>query len=411
MNLKARMPEAIALSDKVSTAQDKIVTELNMVSSGIDDMMNLDEFSGAAADSAKEYFDNVHKTIVLAFQQLMIEIDTNLENHINTFHSDIDTSTKAKVDKHYLEEVKEDIETPFESLVETNEEVISTIDEVADIVSVTKPKISLPQSDKDSIVELTEELIASLETYTTISNDRVKEMIYHVKALMKDIQSYKGEERFKTVNKNDLIDPIREIMMDEGGIFETLLGKVGNNETLSSKEEALLYNLFQNIILTEEIKEEINRVKDSITEDNIDQLKDRLNEKVVHRQEALDREIGNIQAYLYIGGMSPKESEISRSDRQKLTSYLMLLKNYDQSLNRSIDPAINVSTLEYEKDRDGIPGHYLYSELEYAIIPKSPNETKEEYRNRVFHPDKLDKVYIVADIHYYPGTDGTSEHH
>ena len=410
MNLKARMPEAIALSDKVSTAQDKIVTELNMVSSGIDDIMNLDEFSGAAADSAKEYFENVHKTIVLAFQQLMIEIDTNLENHINTFHSDIDTSTKAKVDKHYLEEVKEDIETPFESLVETNEKVISTIDDVEDIVSVTKPKISSPQSDKNSIVELTEELIASLETYTTISNDRVKEMIYHVKALMKDIQSYKGEERFKNVNKGELIDPIRKIMMEEGGVFETLFEKVANNETLSPKEEALLYNLFQNIILTDEIKEEINNVKDSISEENIDQLKDRLNEIVVHSQEALDKEIGIIQAYLYLGDMRPKESDVSTEDREKLTAYLMLLKNYDQALNRTIDPAINVGTLEYEKNRNDIPGHYFYSELEYAIIPKSPNETKEEYRNRVFHPDKFDKVYIVADVQYYPGTDGVSEH-
>ena len=112
--------------------------------------------------------------------------------------------------------MKEDIETSFELLVETNEEVTRTIDDVADIVSVTKPNIILPQSDKDSIVELTEESIASLEAYTRLSNERVKEMIHHVKALMKEIQSYKGEERFKNVNKNKLVDPIREIMMDEG---------------------------------------------------------------------------------------------------------------------------------------------------------------------------------------------------
>lgn len=242
---------------------------------------------------------------------------------------------------------------------------------------MAKPNISLPQSSKDSIVELIEELIGSLETYTTIGNERVREMIHHVKALMKEIQTYKGEERFKNVNRNELVDPIREIMMDEGGIFEMLLEKVANNGTLSSKEEALLYNLFQNIILTDEIKKEINSVKDSISEENIDELKDRLNEKVVHSQEALDKEIGIIQAYLYLGDMRPKESEVSTADRQKLTAYLMLLKNYDQALNLTIDPSINVDTLEYEKNRNGIPEHYLYSELEYAIIPKLPYETKE----------------------------------
>src|SRR5699024_6550613 len=353
MNLKAGMPEAIALSDKVSTAQDKIVTELNEVSSGIDDMINMDEFSGAAANSAKGYFENVHKTTVLAFQQLMIEIDKNLKNHINTFHSDVDTSEEAKVDKHYLEEVKEAIEIPFESLVETNEEVTRTIDDVADLVSVTKPNISLPQSDKDSIVELIEELIASLETYTTLSNERVKEMIHHVKALMKEIQSYKGEERFKNVNKNELVDPIREIMMDEGGIFETLLEKVANNEPLTPKEQSLLYYIFQNVVLTDDTKEEINDITNYMTEENIDKLKDRLNENVVHSQETLDKEIGIIQAYLYLGAMRPKESEVSTADRQKLTAYLMLLKNYDQALNLTIDPSINVDTLEYEKNRNG----------------------------------------------------------
>ena len=84
-------------------------------------VLKREKWSATFADSVKGYFENVHKTTVLAFQQLMIEIDKNLKNHINTFHSDVDTSEKSKVDKHYLEEVKEAIEIPFESLVETME--------------------------------------------------------------------------------------------------------------------------------------------------------------------------------------------------------------------------------------------------------------------------------------------------
>src|SRR5699024_7870409 len=103
-----------------------------------------DEFSGASADSAKRYFRNVHQTTVLAFQQLMIEIDNNFKKHIQTFQTDVDTSEKTIVDKQYLDEVIEDIKTPFESLVENNEEVMRTIDDVADIVSLTNQ--ILPQS-------------------------------------------------------------------------------------------------------------------------------------------------------------------------------------------------------------------------------------------------------------------------
>src|SRR5699024_6231985 len=168
----------------------------------------------------------------------------------------------------------------------------------------TKPNISLPQSDKDSIVEFIEELIASLETYTTLSHERVKEMIHHVKALMKELQSYTGEERYKNVNKNELVDPIREIMMDDGGIFETLLEKVANNEPLTPKEQSLLYYIFQNVVLTDDTKEEINDITNYMTEENIDKLKDRLNEKVVFSRGTLEREIAIIEAYLYLcGGM------------------------------------------------------------------------------------------------------------
>lgn len=172
MNLKADMSEVDDLSDKVSTAQDKIVTELNNVNSGVDDIINMDDFSGEAADSAKGYFENVHKTVALALQQLMIEIDDNLKSHINTFHSDVDESEKARINKHYLEEVKGDIETTFETLEETNDEVLETIEDVEDIVSVTKPNFSPLESEKDSIDELIEGLVESLESYSKKATNR-----------------------------------------------------------------------------------------------------------------------------------------------------------------------------------------------------------------------------------------------
>jgi len=302
-------------------------------------------------------------------------------------------------------------------LVETNEEVTRTIDDVADLVSVTKPNISLPQSDKDSIVELIEELIANLETYTTLSNERVKEMIHHVKALMKEIQSYKGEERFKNVNKNELVDPIREIMMDEGGIFETLLEKVANNEPLTPKEQSLLYYIFQNVVLTDDTKEEINDITDYMTEENIDKLKDRLNEKVVFSRGTLEREIAIIEAYLYLGGgMKPGQTEILSEDRAKLEAYLMLLKNYENTM--SDNTVIIVDRLEYESERTidgektGVQGHFIFSALqtaEYNVDESLMNE--QQFRDWRFNPDDhfLAKEYSLFDISYYEGTDAISE--
>ena len=85
MSLKVDIPELEALSDKVSIAQDKVVTEFNQVSDVINDLINMESFSGDAADSAKGYYQNIHQTVIFAFQQLMIDIDNNLRNHLDIF--------------------------------------------------------------------------------------------------------------------------------------------------------------------------------------------------------------------------------------------------------------------------------------------------------------------------------------
>lgn len=323
---------------------------------------------------------------------------------------------KAKVDKHYFEEVNEDVETSFESLLEVNEEISKTIDDVADIASVTKPKISQSQSYKEDSVELIEELIENLETYTMTNNERVNEMIHHVKTLMKNIQTYKGEERFKKVNKSELINPIREIMMDKGGIFETLLEKVANNEPLTSKEQSLLYYIFQNVVLTDDTKEEINDITNYMTEENIGKLRDRLNEKVVFSQGTLEREIAIIEAYLYLGGgMKPGQTEIVADDRSKLEAYLMLLKSYETIM--SDNRVIIVDQLEYESERTingektGVTGHFISSALqtaEYNVDDSLMNE--QQFRDWRFDPDNpIVKHFSLFEISYYGGTDSTSD--
>src|SRR5699024_7557064 len=235
--------------------------------------------------------------------------------------------------------------------------------------------------------------------------------------LMKEIQSYKGEERFKNVNKNELVDPIREIMMDEGGIFETLLEKVANNEPLTPKEQSLLYYIFQNVVLTDDTKEEINDITDYMTEENIDKLKDRLNEKVVFSRGTLEREIAIIEAYLYLGGgMKPGQTEILSEGRAKLEAYLMLLKNYENTMGDNT--VIIVDRLEYESERTidgkktGVQGHFIFSALqtaEYDVDESLMNE--QQFRDWRFDPDDhfFAKEYSLFDISYYEGTDAVSE--
>lgn len=409
MSLKVDIPELETLSDKVSIAQDKVVTEFNQVSDVINDLINMESFSGDAADSAKGYYQNIHQTVIFAFQQLMIDIDNNLRNHLDIFHTEVDTSNIARIKAEYADNVREDIEINFQSLEDTDREVVQTIDDVSDIIIVTKPDLHSPKSDKEDIVKLINELIANLENYTSTDNTMVKEMIAHVKNLMKEIQTYSGEERFKNVEKSDLIDNLLEMMMNENGMFGNLMEKLAKDEALTPKEQALLYNFFQNILLTNEAREEVEEVTNLISEKNIDKLKERLNDKVVYSRKSLEREIAIIQAYLYMGNLTPGQTNISIDDRAKLEAYLMLINGYEETMGDN--NVIMVHELDYKENRNDIPGHHFFSALkryEYNVDEKIMNE--QEFRDYMFDPNNpIVDVFTLSEINYYVGTNAVSD--
>src|SRR5699024_6531818 len=102
-----------ALSKKVTTAKDKVVTDLDAVSKSIDDIVAMEDFTGEAAASVKNYFTDVHQTISSAFQQLFIEIHENIEKHIENFHSSVDENDVARIERAYIEDQKEDNQTKY----------------------------------------------------------------------------------------------------------------------------------------------------------------------------------------------------------------------------------------------------------------------------------------------------------
>jgi len=99
-------------------------------------------FFGKAAKEAKQYFGELHLTILESFRDLFDDLEANLQQHIDKFGSDVDSSDSAIIKSSYLQEVKEDINEVSEDLEKQDEIIHDTIKEVSDISSATPPSFS-----------------------------------------------------------------------------------------------------------------------------------------------------------------------------------------------------------------------------------------------------------------------------
>src|SRR5699024_377292 len=102
----------------------------------------MSSFSGKAAKEAKQYFGELHLKILESFRGLFDDLEANLQQHIDTFGSEVDSSDSAIIKSSYLQEVKEDINEVFEDLEKQDEIIHDTIKEGSDISSATSPSFS-----------------------------------------------------------------------------------------------------------------------------------------------------------------------------------------------------------------------------------------------------------------------------
>ncbi|GIO23548.1 hypothetical protein J11TS1_21290 [Oceanobacillus sp. J11TS1] len=130
-------------------------------------------------------------------------------------------------------------------------------------------------------------------------------------------------------------------------VLEEVLQKMAGGKTLSPEETDIIYDYFQNELLDDEKRKEVEEIAGYIDEENIDKLTDRLNEKVVISDRRLEEEMEMVQAYVFIGNKLPSETNVHDSDRTKLEAYLMLLKDYHTQMVVE-DKVIKVFDMEYE---------------------------------------------------------------
>ena len=124
---------------------------------------------------------------------------------------------------------------------------------------------------------------------------------------------------------------ITETMSLEEGLNREVLTKYQNGDPITAVEREEIYEYFQTELLQEDKKTEFEKVASFMDEENlgkIDKLTERLNEKVITSDFALEEEMLLVEAYLFLGTKTPTETGIEYEVRDKLRTYSMLLKNY-----------------------------------------------------------------------------------
>ena len=212
MGHKVDMTEVNDFSDKLSDSRSDISQGISTVQSRIDNIRNMESFSGNMALSTKNYLNDFHHMVLELFDTLFIYLDEKSDKHVEQFYSIVDTSETAIVQSDYLEEIKLDIEIPYKNFKSYNDGVVRTIDDVSDIVSVTKPNFYSVMGDYLDVIETIEDLIKNLDTFTGKGkghDNTAKDIIDTIETTLNKAQAVDDELRitnfkYGTADKNTM---------------------------------------------------------------------------------------------------------------------------------------------------------------------------------------------------------------
>ncbi|WP_371069049.1 T7SS effector LXG polymorphic toxin [Sediminibacillus sp. JSM 1682029] len=199
---KVDISEVISFSDDLYAETEQLVDKLNIIKANINLIIQMDSFKGKTANSAKDFFTELHTKTLSAFQELFSSLQHNIDSHIQAFHSEVDTSSSTILHSQYLQEKEEDIIDGYAEIKQTAREVNSTINRVLDITSVTTPTLSKVSSEKTEVNQLLNKLSKSFAGFvnTGSGDSDVKTIISEIKTMLNEASKKTGTDRFNDEN-------------------------------------------------------------------------------------------------------------------------------------------------------------------------------------------------------------------
>ncbi|MBU8790683.1 LXG domain-containing protein [Oceanobacillus caeni] len=199
MGNKVDLSEVIELSNDLKSASEEIKDSLTSVEDSIDSLISLNSFSGETATAAKNYYQDLHQTVLTSFKGLFTDLHENLELHIKTFHSKVDESETALIKSDYLKNKEEDMNDDYKKLDAAQQTVRDIINSVEDISSATAPSTASIDTAKNDAVDTLIELEENLNSFTSEGEDQISDidtLLSNIEMTINDAGAVSGSGRF-----------------------------------------------------------------------------------------------------------------------------------------------------------------------------------------------------------------------
>src|SRR5699024_2293399 len=163
------------------------------------------------------------------------------------------------------------------------------------------------------------------------------------------------------------VERLRAEVFTDKDMFDAMIEKMHDGESLSAAERDLLYQYLQEEFCDGEDHERMDKVSYQMEHDH-EALKEDINKEVLSSEAALEAEIKFLELYLFAGNERPNDLESTEEDRIKLSSYLEVLKNahtnitktreeYDWTRDKEDPLFARMDYIEFEFSREPINGH------------------------------------------------------
>lgn len=202
MSHKVDISEVTDFSNDLKSMVADLKSSLTLVSKHIDKLNAMQSFSGKTAIAAKNYFNELHKTLLKSFELLFNDLDENLKKHIKSFQSRVDSSQNALIESNYLRDLIDNIDDDFDRLMDESESVKDTIRSVSDITSVSIPYTYSLESNHKTTIKDINKLDRELGLYTSIGRQDISQIdniLNHLQKAISNAGAVSGDARFKEI--------------------------------------------------------------------------------------------------------------------------------------------------------------------------------------------------------------------
>lgn len=140
--MKIAMEELLNLQLDLHNSVKKITAKLDTLKQKTDNISKIHSFQGEAADTTKQYFENVHGQTIIDLQETARQILKNYTEITKIFQQMVDADSAAILTKEYLLDLDKKVKTIETGMLDTHHEGEQIITSVSDIISLQVPAIS-----------------------------------------------------------------------------------------------------------------------------------------------------------------------------------------------------------------------------------------------------------------------------